>query len=81
VVDIPVLMVGGSFVAVVDCFVERKFCFSRFCTIRVGCDFSYIALPTKFVKDVTVASYLWGGSARFLDGLQKTCVIYVIINP
>jgi hypothetical protein len=80
VVDLPVFVVGELFVATFDCFVELKFCFSRFCIIRVGCDFSCIALPTTFVKDVTVASYLWGGAARFLDELQKTCVVYVIVT-
>jgi hypothetical protein len=76
VVGIPVFVVGDLFVATFGSVVELKVCFSRFCIIRVGCDFSCIALPTTFVKDVTVVSYLWGGAARFLDELQKTCEVY-----
>jgi hypothetical protein len=55
-VGIPVVMVGGSFVVVFDCFVELCSNFSRFISTRVSCDVFYIALPTMFVEDVTVAS-------------------------
>jgi hypothetical protein len=56
VVGIPVFRVGGPFIAVFDCFVELNSNFSRFSSTRVSCDFVYIALPTMFVEDVTVAS-------------------------
>jgi hypothetical protein len=79
VVDLPVFVVGELVVATFDCVLEHTFCFPRFCTIHGGCDFSCIALPTTVVEDGMVASYLWGGAARFLDELQKTCAVYVVV--
>ena len=39
------------------------------------------APPIKSDEDVTVASCLDGGAARFLGGFQKTCVICLIHIP
>ena len=75
-VDLPVFVVGELVVATSDCFVELTFCVSRFCIIHFDCGLSCIALPTTVVEDGMVASYLWGGAARFLDELQKTCEVY-----
>jgi hypothetical protein len=55
-VGIPVFVVGELFGATFGSVLELKVCFSRFCIFRVSCDFSSIALPTTFVKDVTVVS-------------------------
>jgi hypothetical protein len=43
-----------------------------------NCSFSP---PISFVEDVTVSSCLGGGATRFLDGFQKTCVIYLVHIP
>jgi hypothetical protein len=80
VVGIPVLMVGVLFVVVFYCFVELMSNFSWFSVTHGCCNVLDIALPTTFVEDGMVASYLWGGAARFLGELQKTCVVYVTVT-
>ena len=48
----------------------------------IYCDCSYVvfALPTMFVYNASVAFYWCGGAIRFLDGLQKKCVAYLIVD-
>jgi hypothetical protein len=43
------------------------------------CIVCYNALSTAFVDNVTVALSTCGGAVRFLDELQKTCVVCVIL--
>ena len=48
-VDIPVFVVGVSFVVVFDCCLDIMSNFAWFGTIHVDCNFVDIAPPTNFV--------------------------------
>jgi hypothetical protein len=51
---------------------------ANFVTSPNCCIVCFNALPTAFVDNVTVALSTCGGAVRFLDELQKTCVVCVI---
>ena len=56
VVVVPVPMFG-----MVDC--------SILGVVYCDCSYVFVALPTMFVYNASVAFYLCGGAIRFLDGL------------
>jgi hypothetical protein len=80
-VGIPVLELGVSFVVVVGLFAESMSNFSYCSVTYVGCNVVVTAPPTTFenISDVTVASWLCRGATRFLDELQKMCVICLVL--
>jgi hypothetical protein len=53
--------------------------FASFGTSPNCCIVCFNALPTAFVDNVTVALSTCGGAVRFLDELQKTCVVCVTL--
>ena len=67
VVVVPVPMFG-----MVDC--------SILGVVYCDCSYVFVALPTMFVYNASVAFYLCGGAIRFLDGLQKMCVAYLVVG-
>ena len=48
--------------------------------VYCDCNYVVVALPTMFVYNASVAFYWCGGAIRFLDGFQKMCVAYLIVD-
>jgi hypothetical protein len=78
-VDIPAFAKVGVVVGVALCFgMAFGYNFAIF-ILPFGCFvYLYIALSTTFGDNVEVALSVCGGVVRFLDELQKTCVVCVI---
>ena len=69
---VPVVVVPVPMFGMVDC--------SILGVVYCDCSYVVVALPTMFVYNASVAFYLCGGAIRFLDGFQKMCVAYLIVD-